>query len=89
MNIVDVFSAVLFLQVVRTLTELERFCPQKEVYNHLCLLLTLPKLSDHADYRDWNPSAARVRCFQDIYPLVEKVKRLKYKQTRTCNSALR
>ena len=38
----------------------------------LCLLLTLPKLVDHADYRDWNPSSARVRCFQQIYPLVEK-----------------
>lgn len=60
-------------EVVKTLTSLEKFCPQKEVYNQLCLLLTLPKLIDHVDYRDWNPSSARVRCFQDIYPLVAKV----------------
>lgn len=54
------------------LAQLEKYCPSKDIYNHLCLLLTLPKLVDHADYRDWNPSSARVRCFQQIYPLVEK-----------------
>jgi len=59
-------------EVVKVLTDLEKFCPSKETYNHLCLLLTLPKLSDHADYADWNPSSARVRCFQQVYPLVEK-----------------
>lgn len=58
-------------EVVKVLSDLEKLCPSKEMYNHLCLLLTLPKLIDHVDYRDWNPSSARVRCFQDIYPLVE------------------
>jgi hypothetical protein len=33
--------------------------------------LTLPKLSDHIDFKGWNPSAARVECFQKIYPLIE------------------
>lgn len=59
-------------EVVKVLSDLEKLCPSREIYNHLCLLLTLPKLIDHADYHDWNPSSARVRCFQDIYPLVEK-----------------
>lgn len=68
--IANVDSAV--EEVVKVLSDLEKLCPSREVYNHLCLLLTLPKLVDHADYHDWNPSSARVRCFQDIYPLVEK-----------------
>lgn len=59
-------------EVVKVLSQLEKLCPSKEVYNHYCLLLTLPKLVDHPDYHDWNPSAARVRCFQSVYPLVEK-----------------
>lgn len=59
-------------EVVKVLGELEKYCPSKEIYNHLCLLLTLPKLVDHADYCNWNPSSARVHCFQELYPLVEK-----------------
>lgn len=59
-------------EVVKVLSDLENLCPSKEVYSHLCLLLTLPKLSDHADYHDWNPSNGRVGCFQEIYPLIEK-----------------
>lgn len=59
-------------EVVKVLGSLEKYCPTRDVYNELCLLLTLPNLIDHHDYRDWNPSAARVRCFQAVYPLVEK-----------------
>lgn len=59
-------------EVVKTLNSLEDLCPTKEDYSNLCLLLTLPKLSDHADYRDWNPSNARVECFRSAYLLVEK-----------------
>lgn len=40
-------------EVVKVLGELENFAPSKEVYNQLCLLLTLPRLNDHTDYRDW------------------------------------
>jgi len=40
-------------EVVKILGELENFAPSKEVYNQLCLLLTLPRLNDHTDYRDW------------------------------------
>jgi hypothetical protein len=41
-------------------------------YNGMCLLLTVPKLSDHSEYANWNPSNARVKCFNDVCPLVEK-----------------
>ena len=59
-------------EVVRCLNALEELCPSKEDYSNLCLLLTLPRLSDHIDYVDWNPSNARVECFKDVFPLVEK-----------------
>ncbi|XP_039431634.1 WD repeat-containing protein 47 isoform X2 [Culex pipiens pallens] len=59
-------------EVVQVLGELEKLCPTKEEYSGLCLLLTLPKLGDHMQYRDWNPSKARVQCFREIFPLVEK-----------------
>lgn len=59
-------------EVVQILAELEKIAPSKEEYSSLCLLLTLPRLADHLQYRDWNPSKARVQCFRDVYPLVEK-----------------
>lgn len=59
-------------EVVKCLNSLESLCPSKEEYNVLCLLLTVPKLSDHSEYTNWNPSNARVKCFKDIYPFVEK-----------------
>ncbi|XP_065213396.1 WD repeat-containing protein 47 isoform X2 [Planococcus citri] len=59
-------------EVVKVLHELEKVSPTKEDYSNLCLMLTLPRLSDHLSYKDWNPSSARVQCFRDIYPLVEK-----------------
>ena len=59
-------------EVVKCLNTLEDLCPSKEDYSNLCLLLTLPRLSDHVDYQEWNPSNARVECFKEILPLVEK-----------------
>ena len=59
-------------KVVTTLNSLEQLCPSKEEYNKFCLLLTLPKLSDHVDYQNWNPSCARVDCFKEVRPIVEK-----------------
>lgn len=59
-------------EVVKVLNELERVSPSKEDYSNLCLLLTLPRLTDHLHYKDWNPSNARVKCFRDVFPLVEK-----------------
>lgn len=59
-------------EVVQVLGLLEKLAPSKEEYSGLCLLLTLPRLSDHLSYRDWNPSKARVQCFKEVFPLVEK-----------------
>jgi hypothetical protein len=50
----------------------EKYAPSKEEYSGLCLLLTLPRLSDHLSYRDWNPSKGRIQCFKEVFPLVEK-----------------
>ncbi|XP_050549136.1 WD repeat-containing protein 47 isoform X2 [Daktulosphaira vitifoliae] len=59
-------------EVVKVLNELEKVCPTKEEYSNLCLMLTLPRLSDNLGYKDWNPSTARVQCFQQVFPLVMK-----------------
>ncbi|XP_034232844.1 WD repeat-containing protein 47-like [Thrips palmi] len=59
-------------EVVKVMKELEKYAPCKDEYSQLCLLLTLPRLTDHLQYRDWNPSNARVQCFQEVFPLVEK-----------------
>lgn len=60
-------------EVVKCLNTLEQLCPTKDEYNNLCLLLTLSRLSDHPEYLNWNPSNARVQCFAEVYPLVEKL----------------
>ncbi|KAK3592728.1 hypothetical protein CHS0354_007730 [Potamilus streckersoni] len=59
-------------EVVKCLNNLENVCPSKEEYSNLCLLLTLPKLSDHGDFINWNPSNARVQCFKETRVIVEK-----------------
>lgn len=52
-------------EVVQVLSDLEKLAPSKEDYSGLCLLLTQPRLADHLQYRDWNPSKARVQCFRE------------------------
>ncbi|XP_069986909.1 WD repeat-containing protein 47 isoform X7 [Penaeus vannamei] len=59
-------------ELVKVLNELEKYAPNKEAYSQLCLYLTLPRLHEHSDFRDWNPSAARVQCWTQVFPLVEK-----------------
>ncbi|CAD6240170.1 GSCOCG00002537001-RA-CDS [Cotesia congregata] len=59
-------------EVVKVLSDLEKVAPSKEEYSSLCLLLTLPRLTDHLQYKDWNPSNARVQCFREVHLLVEK-----------------
>ncbi|XP_048245451.1 WD repeat-containing protein 47-like isoform X1 [Haliotis rufescens] len=78
-------------EVVKCLNSLEEFCPNKEEYSNLCFLLSLPKLSDHVEFQNWNPSNARVQCFNDIVPLVEKflpVDRRDLKNTTAQNDRL-
>ncbi|KAL5960746.1 WD repeat-containing protein 47 [Taenia solium] len=57
-------------QVLACLNELEPECPSQAEYNSLALLLTLPQLDHHPDYRDWNPSLGRLRCFKQLYPIL-------------------
>lgn len=59
-------------EVVKVLSDLEKVAPTKEEYSNLCLLLTLPRLTDHLQFKDWNPSNGRIQCFREVYPLVEK-----------------
>lgn len=59
-------------EVVNVLSELEKLASSKEDYSNLCLLLTLPSITDHAQFKEWNPSNARVQCFREVYPLVEQ-----------------
>ncbi|KAI2518225.1 WDR47 isoform 2, partial [Pan troglodytes] len=51
-------------EAVQCLHALEEYCPSKDDYSKLCLLLTLPRLTNHAEFKDWNPSTARVHCFE-------------------------
>uniref|UniRef100_A0A914Z8G7 CTLH domain-containing protein n=1 Tax=Panagrolaimus superbus TaxID=310955 RepID=A0A914Z8G7_9BILA len=60
-------------EIVECLKDLEQISPTPEDYRQLCALLTLPKLSDHVDFRNWNPSNARVECFHKILPLVSSL----------------
>ena len=57
-------------EVVKCVNSLEQLCPNRADYSDLCLLLTLPRLSDHPDYRHWNPSVGRAQCFRQVCPLV-------------------
>eukprot|EP00092_Neocalanus_flemingeri_P034667 GFUD01037715.1.p1 GENE.GFUD01037715.1~~GFUD01037715.1.p1 ORF type:complete len:790 (-),score=138.70 GFUD01037715.1:532-2901(-) len=58
-------------EVVKVLKEIEDVSPSKEEYSNLCLLLTLNKLNDHPEYKNWNPVKARCNCFKLILPLVK------------------
>uniref|UniRef100_A0A3B4AYC9 WDR47 cross-over region domain-containing protein n=1 Tax=Periophthalmus magnuspinnatus TaxID=409849 RepID=A0A3B4AYC9_9GOBI len=57
-------------EAVKCLHALEEFCPSKDDYSKLCLLLTLPRLTNHAEFKDWNPSTARVQCFEEACMMV-------------------
>ncbi|XP_024909672.1 WD repeat-containing protein 47-like isoform X2 [Cynoglossus semilaevis] len=57
-------------EAVKCLNSLEELCPSKDDYSKLCLLLTLPRLTHHAEFKDWNPSTARVHCFDEACTMV-------------------
>ena len=38
-------------EAVKCLHTLEEFCPCKDDYSKLCLLLTLPRLTNHAEFK--------------------------------------
>ncbi|XP_066504313.1 WD repeat-containing protein 47b isoform X2 [Hoplias malabaricus] len=57
-------------EAVKSLHALEQYSPSKEDYSKLCLLLTLPRLTHHAEFKEWNPSTARVQCFEEACAMV-------------------
>ncbi|CAF2060965.1 unnamed protein product [Rotaria magnacalcarata] len=59
-------------QIVKFLNDLRPFAPNEQEYKKLSFLLTLKRLQDHTDYRNWNPSAGRVQCFYEVFPLVHR-----------------
>ncbi|XP_067941115.1 WD repeat-containing protein 47-like [Watersipora subatra] len=59
-------------EVVSCLTELEHLCSDRKEYDNLCFLLTLPSISSDQAYKNWNPSSARINCFNELYPLVSR-----------------
>ncbi|UJR37530.1 hypothetical protein I4U23_030232 [Adineta vaga] len=59
-------------QIVKFLNDLRPFAPNEQEYKKLSFLLTLKRLQDHADFYNWNPSAGRVQCFQEIFPIVHR-----------------
>ncbi|OTF81575.1 WD repeat-containing protein 47-like protein [Euroglyphus maynei] len=58
--------------IIECLDRLQRCCPNRDEYNHLSSLLTIPNLNDDEELRNWNPNSWRLRCFNDILPLVDR-----------------
>lgn len=52
--------------VMKTLSRLEKCCLEKEEYNNLCWLLTLPNLNSHEDFKEWNLDVSRLNCFNEL-----------------------
>ena len=44
------------------LNDLQPYC-EEEVFTSLCMILSLPKLTDSPQYRDWTVSKGRLSCF--------------------------
>ena len=72
--------------VVQVMKEIEEVAPSKDHYSNLCLLLTMNKLSDHPDYKYWNPSKGRHKCFREVLPLVEELLGASEQQRRHSSS---
>lgn len=57
-------------EAVKCLHALADLSPSKEAYSKLCLLLTLPQLTHHVEFKEWNPSSGRVHCFEEACTIV-------------------
>ncbi|OQV24381.1 WD repeat-containing protein 47 [Hypsibius exemplaris] len=64
------------------LNDLQAVCDKAE-FNEYRLLLSYPRIQDHPEYRDWNPSSARVMCFREVRPMVESVLQVEGHHTPT------
>ena len=54
-------------EVISCLTELEMLCTDRKEYDNLCFLLTLPSITADKAYKNWNPSSARISCFNQVH----------------------
>ena len=54
-------------EVISCLTELEVLCTDRKEYDNLCFLLTLPSITADKAYKNWNPSSARISCFNQVH----------------------
>lgn len=52
--------------VMKTLSQLEIYCPNKEEYSNLCWLLTVPDLTTQEEFRNWTLDISRLKCFEDL-----------------------
>ncbi len=52
--------------IVTLLKSLESISPSKKEFNSLCLLLTLEKISDDAEYTNWTVAYGRLECFRKL-----------------------
>ena len=62
-------------EIIDCLDRLNRYCSNdndRSEYNHLNSLLTIPNLQDDNELKNWNPNSWRLKCFNDILPLVER-----------------
>ena len=58
--------------IIECLNQLEKCAPDRDHYNKLSSLLTIPNLNDDEELKNWNPNSWRLKCFHDVIPLVEK-----------------
>jgi len=60
-------------ELLTTLHEINRCCQNREDYDKLYLLLSLPSIDQHPDFQDWNPSNWRIHCFNQLLIHVQKL----------------
>jgi WD40 repeat protein len=60
------------VELVDGLKELEDKCSRDE-FNALCYCLTLKKLQDHPDFRNWTSYRGRLECFESLKPLFSRI----------------
>lgn len=59
-------------EIIDCLNKLEKYCSDQQEFHRLSSLLTLPNLDDDDELKNWNPNSWRLKCFKDIYYLVER-----------------
>ena len=59
--------------------DLQPYCDE-ETFHSLCMILSLPKLTDSPQYRDWTVSKGRLSCFQQIRRLFSSVYQISEKR---------